>query len=108
MSLKREPWCVLDGSVEPAVMRCKHCHTEQLAQLPMDMNMLAGVGKEFMESHGLCHLSLHALRVLALRLDGESKAMWPSGKCYDQLRAERYLVEATIRRKEKDTNKWPR
>lgn len=61
-TLRKEPWCVLDGSTSPAVMRCKHCHAESSTQLPMDMGMLKKRTDAFLRVHGLCHVPLTKLR----------------------------------------------
>lgn len=58
---KPEPWCVLDATNTPAVMRCKHCRTEVPVHFPMDLGQHKSELDAFLNAHTLCGLGLKKL-----------------------------------------------
>jgi hypothetical protein len=99
----KRPDCVIDGSQDPTVMRCKHCGGTEPLALPMALNDVVKLTKVFEEAHGLCHMSLVALRS---RLD----VLWdlPAPKSYairDRRAAEMTLVKRAIFMREEQNKK---
>jgi hypothetical protein len=103
----KRPDCVIDGSQDPTVMRCKHCGGTEPLALPMDLNEVVKLTKVFEQKHAFCHLSLLALRSKERLLRDTLKSMPPNDRAYDATRGKLYDVEAAIRRQEPDPNKWP-
>ncbi len=102
--------CTLRQNGDIPVMRCEHCGTE----LPMEMKFpvpvteLTAIGEAFITEHRYCALSLLRLREMERMTREVMVATSPSRKVYDTHRAELYRIQATIRRLEPDTNKWPK
>lgn len=71
-SKKPVPWCVLDATNTPAVMRCKHCRTEVPVHFPMDLGQHKSELDAFLAAHTLCGLGLRKLyakrKLIQLRL----------------------------------------
>jgi hypothetical protein len=62
MADKNEPWCVLDGTTTPALMRCKHCHATEPVQFPVPVDTMKNLIDAFLQTHGLCHMSLKKMK----------------------------------------------
>ena len=104
----KRPDCVIDGSQDPTVMRCKHCGSTEPLALPMALNDVVKLTKVFEEVHGLCHMSLLELRTKHQVTRDALNATPPPARLYDVLRGQLYRVEAAIRRLEPDPNAWPK
>lgn len=75
---------------------------------PMDMADVARIRKAFAEAHSLCEHPLHLLRHFEMLQKEMVASLTPASKEWDQARASLYRIQATIRRKEPDPNKWPK
>lgn len=105
---KPDPWCVLDASSTPAVLRCKNCGTTQPVQFPVPLTPFAKECDDFLREHRLCGLSLARLREMERSTQEVLNNTPPSRKVYDTHRAELYRIQATIRRLEPNPNNRPR
>lgn len=94
-----QPDCVIDGSQQPPLMRCRHCGTTEPLTLPIPVSELAQKAKGFQQEHGLCHMSLKALeqrwRDMSLLPD-----TWSLSAYNRRVKESRRLYRAILLRKE--------
>lgn len=103
----RRAECILDGSVDPAVMRCARCKRTRTVALPRSLKDLVDDSNDFAAKHRYCHLTLFQLRANETSLKERLAALPPNHKAYDDLRGDLYAVQDTILAFETDSSKCP-